>query len=373
MSEIAIDPNSQQGFDAALAAQVGRAVPERAYSDGTDVSAALGATDPAAAVPATPATPDPGTPAEPTADAAGTPASGEDVYTHDDPEVAALLERYGGNLDEALRGAVEAQRLIGRQGNELGEIRRRLDEIDQRSATAPQASPTHPHYNPMAVDVEAVVENGDAEGFALQLIDAMEAGDPNASALYDRLMASWVETEPWKAQRLANAYQETRIERMLERRLSQTESQVRETALESSLANARDEAATRHPDWDALQGTIVDLLDDDTVPEVVKLMVVGGTPQEQAQGIDILAGLARGIRAPQLAAEAARTASLTAPEREAQIRAAHVASGGLRVAAPAAPGAEQGQDALEEAKARFRERILRTETTSVSEGLTGLN
>lgn len=45
------------------------------------------------------------------------------------PETELLLDKYGGDLNKALQALNESQSLIGRQGNELGDIRRELEAM----------------------------------------------------------------------------------------------------------------------------------------------------------------------------------------------------------------------------------------------------
>ena len=55
------------------------------------------------------------------------------VLESDDEEVLALLDKYDGDVVKALKAATEAQSLIGRQGQELGELRTAMEEaLDER-------------------------------------------------------------------------------------------------------------------------------------------------------------------------------------------------------------------------------------------------
>lgn len=61
-------------------------------------------------------------------------ADEEDAYVLelDDPEILDLVEtKYGGDIGKALAGLKEAQSLIGRQGNELGELRELRSQLEQ--------------------------------------------------------------------------------------------------------------------------------------------------------------------------------------------------------------------------------------------------
>jgi hypothetical protein len=55
--------------------------------------------------------------------------SDADTYSSDDPQVVALLEKYGG-LDEALKASARFDQVLGRQGRELGLQRDRIAELE---------------------------------------------------------------------------------------------------------------------------------------------------------------------------------------------------------------------------------------------------
>lgn len=51
-------------------------------------------------------------------------------YESDNPEVQAFLAKYQGDVDKALRGAVELSRVIGRQGSEKAALAERVAELE---------------------------------------------------------------------------------------------------------------------------------------------------------------------------------------------------------------------------------------------------
>jgi hypothetical protein len=52
-------------------------------------------------------------------------------FDSDDPEIVALLAKYGGDLSQTLRGAVELSRLVGRLGNEKAVAYQRAEELER--------------------------------------------------------------------------------------------------------------------------------------------------------------------------------------------------------------------------------------------------
>lgn len=92
----------------------------------------------------------------------------DSIYLDVTPEVEQFLAKYDGDLNKALKAAAEGQSLIGRQGNEMGELRRQLEElktlVTQRPlepiawpdefATAEEAVPTYRNIAEQAFERE---------------------------------------------------------------------------------------------------------------------------------------------------------------------------------------------------------------------------
>src|SRR5512145_2953881 len=75
-------------------------------------------------------------------------AESDDVlYLELDEDTQALLDsKYGGDLNAMLKAAREAQSLIGRQGNELGELRKEMEEWRAEMAQSLAAAQPYPEY-----------------------------------------------------------------------------------------------------------------------------------------------------------------------------------------------------------------------------------
>ncbi len=164
-----IDPNTGSGFMEAIAKSLGKEIPEGGFESAPSTSVAAGLTFGEETLPAP--TTDPSAPVEPEAPASEGDGGG-DAPLHEDPEVAAYLERYQGDPDKALKAAVEASKLIGRQGNELGEARERLARLEGtvealRTAVPPAQAPQAQFITPEVIEsVEtAVAEQGGHHGF----------------------------------------------------------------------------------------------------------------------------------------------------------------------------------------------------------------
>jgi len=55
----------------------------------------------------------------------------EEDLVGEDPEIQAFLAKYQGDQEKALRGAAELQRLVGRQGTELNQLRESVGQLQQ--------------------------------------------------------------------------------------------------------------------------------------------------------------------------------------------------------------------------------------------------
>lgn len=191
-------------------------------------AAEIARTDPAEDTSA--ADPTPETPVEaheaPVADE--TPDTPPSETAPDDPEIAAYLEKYGGDPNKALKAAVEAQKLIGKQGSELGEYRRefeeRIAEVQRQAAEQiqqVQLAQQQAQYAQQAPNaINTALEQGNYYGAAEA---ARQAGDP---LLYNHVMTQWF-ADPDQAfgaqayhTNLAQQEAEQRILQQMEQRLA---------------------------------------------------------------------------------------------------------------------------------------------------------
>lgn len=121
-----------------------------------------------------------------------TSESGEEdvLYLDLDPETQALLDtKYGGDLNAMLRAAREAQTLIGRQGNELGELRPLREELAQIRAEMQVAL-----NRPQVEWPDEYTDEADAVRAYRQI--ANDAFDREDRTTFDRAMEAWQEVDP---------------------------------------------------------------------------------------------------------------------------------------------------------------------------------
>lgn len=162
-----------------------------------------------------------------------------------DPEIDAFLSRYGNDPNAALRAAVELDKLRGRQGDELGQLRQELAELRGRVD------------RPSAPITESTVE--DLDSLAVQnpqaaIVRAQEL-DPSGQ-LFNRVMDVWFSVNP----REASAFQSLVM-------ASQIEAKVRsEYEPMKAAAQQSQEDAKFVRDWETAKATRGDL--DDLSPAI---------------------------------------------------------------------------------------------------------
>lgn|SRR5574340_73926 len=119
------------------------------------------------------------------------------------PEVESLLAKYGGDVNKALAALASSQSTIGRQGNELGEVRAELEALRtqlQVGAFEPYAWPDFEEQDPAESvnDLYRVAEQAfsrqDPEAFqtALQYMDQL---DPIRARLYAQSKANEIQMQ----------------------------------------------------------------------------------------------------------------------------------------------------------------------------------
>jgi hypothetical protein len=271
----------------------------------------------------------------------------------------------------------EAQKLIGRQSEEVGLTRRENQELRERLARlegrleSREQTPAQTAPLPVADDVtierlENMFEQGGAQGMMSwviqnrpELIEAAEdiwaADDPVAASRYTarRLAYEVIENERAALQRPAEPQQDEFVEGL-----------KRERQIGATIQTVR--SGMSEGEWGAIREHLVPLLQDETTPEIIKNAVVSEDQNVQLQGVNALVQIARG-RAIAAATEKANV------ERAAQVKntkqRAAVATGSLRPAPERKPDQAVTPEDREAAIKAFHETILRAPTTSVRDGL----
>ncbi len=268
------------------------------------------------------------------------PKEGEGL---EDPKVAALIERYG-SIEKALEAAVEAQSLLGRQGNELGELRKRLDAIE-KPAEEQVVVPSFPEQALITEEVkewasDAVAQNG-GQNVVVWAIN-------NNPTLYDAAIAAWEDAEREEAEEAGRSSkgEARQFDRAFQREMAKIEA---EATLAAATPQASEDATQAQavainesiaaikpsiPDWDAIEPLLEEALEDGE--QIVRDLIISPDAEDREAGLKILASVARGKLS---AAQATALASGAGKEkREAALIAAGVGAGSL------APGTPEGTD-----------------------------
>lgn len=243
---------------------------------------------------------------------------------------------------EATRLA-EAQKLIGRQGQELGEARKRLEELEARLAKVEET----PEPPPVAItpDVVEALEGMVEEHGGLATFQWAIQNQPE---LVDAVFQTWIEQDGAPAIMFRQDYQTELLRQELEEKAQAAAPPPPspEQTLQSVIADVK--KAT--PDFDGLD--IVSAAQG--APKAIQELLQSDNPAHQKDAVETLVLIARASGAPKSPSSSASAAAKAA---------AQVATGALRPAdADSAP--EKSPDDV------LRDSILGQQAASVAAGLT---
>lgn len=290
-----------------------------------------------------------------------------------DPSLAQLLERHGGDPNVALQAVLrerdEAQSLIGRQSAEVGEVRKTLEQQQrqlQELMQRPQTPQTPPPLPGAGNEVEALENLYEQQG-GRQMMNWVVNNRPD---LIESAEEVWAADDPLNATGFRSARIAYEITNAREAQAPQAPQQDRfveslrmERQLSDSVRQVKE--MTDPAEWTLIRPHMEGLVEDTTVPEIIRKAAFSSDPSTQVQGIQALAQIARG-RAIQAATEEAKKE--TAVATTAKKKLAGVATGSLRPVAERKPSEGEPQTSEEIAKA-FHAALLGTETTDVFAGL----
>lgn len=319
---------------------------------------------------------------------AGSPASEEETPAEEAPEegqaepeepaanpaLASLIEQHGSEqaaLEALLTERENAQSLIGRQGNEVGELRNQLNELRgyvQGLGQQQEAPPEIPTLNEAVVEgLESLFEQQGARGamgWVIEqrpdLIETAEqvwaAEDPVAAAGFR------ARREAFEVLGQQEEAPQPQIDPVLD-------SMRQERALGDTIDRARDELQITPEDWQAISDQMIPAMEDENTPSLIKNAVVSTDPSQQLEGIKNLVLIARSRATAQATEQAQQVAATQAADRK---KAATVVTGSLRPAGASTQGQPAGDMTSAERQGAFKEALMKTEVTSVQDGLTGL-
>jgi len=247
---------------------------------------------------------------EPAAEAEPTDDTGET-----DADLEQYLAKYGGDTTKALKAAVEAQKLIGRQGTELGQIRQELaDRFDALEAKV--ETPVQPSYT--ADDVQQFLDEN--PGMAPQLAQrAKEIGD---NSLYQRAMGAWAEVDAAGAMDYAGKVAAWESGNQLRQEFAPILDAAQQSQQAQAVTQAVEQTAAKHTDFAEVIDAVTPEVLSSLHPAILQDLKTGDA-EAKASALETLYYAARGVqseRAPQAAAAA--QAATTETARQARTDAA---------------------------------------------------
>lgn len=304
---------------------------------------------------------------------AATDTSGEDGAVAD-PEIEAFLAKYDGDVEKALKGAANAQSLIGRRDEdkerlerELAELRGRLDGF--MAAGQRQQSPaalSNDQIEEIATSRVETLGYSDAATEAANL--AHTQGDERA---YRTILSQWMLEDPAAAmdfntdfrlwQREQRAAAETTEAPAW---LSRVEEQAKVEQYGKGFESLRAEIG---PEAFAQVASQFDAALEQMPPNVLQ-MIDSEDAEARDAGFRIVADRALRLAAATPAAPAPSSAATQAAEALAarKLAGARVASGALRPAEKRPDAPANREDAIKE----FKRQIVEAPTTNIASGLT---
>lgn len=251
--------------------------------------------------------------------------SDEVVIETDDEAILALIEKYDGDVLAALKGATEAQSTIGRQGNELAELRRLAETVEQM-----RDQMNRPQFHGYTQNVD-----DNPAGLVQEVLQRAAITGEFDEQTYETAIQAWGEEDPLSAARL-----DARV------------AMAREVA-DQAVAAPQEEASSFESEMQALKAKYPDIATHLPAiqemaaerPLMAQALQPGGDPRTRAQALEDLYMLARS-RDSGSSASAKRIILRAAAEADKAVRDAAVESASNTSAATAGPSED---DALQQA------------------------
>lgn len=239
-------------------------------------------------------------------------ADGEFELVIDDPDVEAFLAKYDGDLNKALKGAVEASRTLGRQGSELGELRKLQGTVEELRGLVEQSA-NRPAPQPY-VDYASLIENDPKQ--AAQV--AMKHGNVDAMMA---AVSAWADSdEPRDAFEAATFLNNV----MRGYEMDQLREEFKANAapaVQAASSNEEQEIAkvlTKHPDLEKFLPAIGQIAQE---RPFLKQALEAGTPEQKATALEDLYLLARSRQDPADTSEAIRKIRVRTAEESKKAKA----------------------------------------------------
>jgi len=170
-----------------------------------------------------------------------------------DPAVAAFLKKYGGDVSKALAGAVHLQRKAGEQSNEVGELRRMVDELSQLREGIQQQNQTQQQ----PVMDQATVDWFDQQAIENPYAMAEYARQQGNAILMQRALSTWKEIDPYQAAVYTNELRLQEQQRQFDERITKAQQLPMDATINVALTNVR----SRNPEFANYDDAIAPVMD----------------------------------------------------------------------------------------------------------------
>ena len=306
------------------------------------------------------------------------PSEGGEAAPEVDPAVAAFLAQHGGDEQAALAALLQEKEnregLLGRQGQELGDLRQTVARLEGRLDEQQQAI-FEPVPEPMTAELQDSLATMFDEQGAEQAMGWLADNRPD---LIEAGINVWAEQDPFQAGRFASRYdrflqdEQVQVEQAQQPQQPQEDpilAQMRAREQFTMLADgARSQLGISDEDWPAVREHVVPAFNDEKTSPLIKNAIISPDPQTQFQGMLEIVRDAHG-RALNVSQQAAETQAQAQAAEEAEQRKlqATVATGSLR---PVPEGKPVEELTSEERIALFKQSLLAPPSTSVLQGLT---
>lgn len=187
-----------------------------------------------------------------------------------DETLEEVIARYGGDIGKALRSLAEKESMIGRQGNELGELRDQIAQLAELVQNQPQFDPRM--LQPYEHDLD---EN--PEGL---LYEALERGDTETAKV---ALQAWGEESPFQAAAFLYG-QQARLQ------AEQTAPPAVQRGSAETLEQKMSEVVQRHPDVEKYIPAIGEVAKEFPT---LRSSMEQGTPAQKAQAFEELLVIAK--------------------------------------------------------------------------------
>jgi hypothetical protein len=209
------------------------------------------------------------------------------VTDSQDPAVAAFLQKYNGDVDKALQGAVHLQRKSGEQSNEVGDLRRMVDELSQIKDGIQQQN----QYQQQPQMDQATVDWFDQQTLENPYSMAEYARQQGNGMLLQRALSTWKDIDPYQASVYTNELRIQEQQNQFQQQISKMQQLPMDAAINVALTNVR----SQNPHYSNYDGDLEAALQKyPAVQEAIESAAVAGDTGRLEAAIGTAYALAQG-------------------------------------------------------------------------------